>query len=151
MGASGLDAQEQLAALAEVNSIWLTQAGVCFEAEVVRDDDARLDGFDLSLGPGDDVDFNGVYRNDHDIFSRDRPNLGPAPRPVKLPVARTVAHELGHGLRLPHDQSSDDLLMRSGTLGWQLTPTQIETARGRAREKALPDTAPLTCGAAVVR
>ena len=65
-------------------------------------------------------------------------------------AARTGAHELGHGLRLSHYNGyadSADSLMSSGTLGWHLRNFQIQEARTRAQQKAIPDTTPTNCGA----
>src|SRR6202035_1750389 len=93
---------------------------------------------------------NGVFKGDHDIWSRDYPRLREAPNPVTHTSARTSAHELGHGLTLAHydgytDSAAD--LMSSGTLGWHLNDSQIQAARTRARQKAIPDTTPANCSA----
>jgi hypothetical protein len=137
-------------ALEEMNFIWSSQAGICFEITSTKDDRKAVDGFDIWFVPEvpDPPGANGVFKGEHDIWSRDHPNLRPAPNPVIHRAARTSAHELGHGLSLPHynDQpDSTDSLMASGTLGWHLNESQIRAARGRARQKAIPDTAPARC------
>jgi hypothetical protein len=151
-GQSALPAADLRASLEEMNFIWWSQAGVCFEITSTRDNAPAADGFDISFVPEvpDPIGVNGVYKGDHDIWSRDNPRLGPAPNPVTHRAARTSAHELGHGLSLSHydgyPDSADDL-MSSGTLGWRLNDLQIQAARTRAQRKALADTTPTNCGA----
>ena len=147
-GNSGLTQEELENYLAEMNTIWRDQAGICFEFQVVEHDELMTTGFDVMFQP-EVGGPNGYYAGDHDIWCRDYPSLSPAPNPVMYGGARTCAHELGHGLTLDHDQNSDDYLMRSGTLGFQLPEYQIDQARVRALEKALEDTEPLICGAPV--
>lgn len=144
-GDSGLTDDELLDYLIEMNTIWRDQAAVCFEFEVVDHDDPMADGFDMWFQP-EVGGPNGYYSGDHDIWVRDYPSLGSAPNPVAFGGARTAAHELGHGLTLDHDQSSDDYLMRSGTEGFGIPEYQITSSRQRAAQKALADTAPLKCG-----
>jgi hypothetical protein len=143
-GQSELDHAELAVILEEMNHIWWSQAAVCFEIHTVTDDVTMSGGFDQWYAP-EVGGPNGYYAGDHDIWSRDHPDLGSAPNPVDHPTARTTAHELGHALDLPHRQDSDDNLMRSGTRGWQLNGQEITTARNRAGEKALEDTAPTHC------
>jgi hypothetical protein len=131
-----------------MNFIWRSQAGLCFEFEVVQSETTMSDGFDMWFKP-DVGGPNGYYAGDHDIHVRDQPSLGSAPNPAMIGAARTAAHELGHGLTLDHDQGSDDYLMRSGTFGWEIPMYQIDAARTRASEKAIADTTPLDCGAPV--
>jgi hypothetical protein len=134
--------------LEEINDIWLSQAGICFEMQAVVDDVPLEQGMDIWFlpvlpgGPG----LNGYYRNDHSIQVRDTPILGPAAHPAHHPAARTAAHECGHGLFLFHRQESDDNLMRSKTYGWHLNAREIMDARKAAVDKALPDTTPRHCG-----
>jgi hypothetical protein len=134
--------------LEEINDIWLTQAGICFEMQIVLDDRSAEEGWDvwfMPILPGG-ADLNGYYRSDHDISVRDTPNLMPAEHPARHPAARTAAHELGHGLSLSHRQDSNDNLMRSKTFGWRLNASEVDGARGTAAKKAQTDTAPIRCG-----
>jgi hypothetical protein len=132
----------------EINEIWLTQAGICFEIETTNIDQAAEQGMDLWFLPVLPVSplTNGYYRNDHEIQVRDTPALNPADHPARHPAARTAAHELGHGLGLLHRQDSDDNLMRSKTFGWKLNSEEVLNARKIAAKKALPDNGPDRCG-----
>ena len=151
---SGQSAAMLAAVLDEVNHIWWTQAAVCFEIEIVRNQPARRDGFDLwfhrsRLGCG--ANGNGVYCGDHDLHVLDSPSLSPVNKPAwdtTRNAARTAAHELGHGLTLQHyngQPDSNDSLMSSGRQGFKLGATEVTAARKRAAVKALPDTSPLPC------
>jgi hypothetical protein len=149
-GQSTLPVDDLRESMEEMNSIWLSQAGICFEITSTRDDARSVDGFDIWFVPEvpDPPHANGVYKGDHNIWSRDYPSLRPAPNPVGHHAARTSAHELGHGLTLPHydgHPDSPDSLMSSGTLGWQLREFEIQAARARAQQKANPDTRPSNC------
>jgi hypothetical protein len=156
--------------LAEMNQIWLSQAGICFEIDVTNDETNRSDGFDFRYTSGQipgAPTANGLTQSAHSIWSIDHPSLGAAPHPVQNPTARTTAHELGHALNLAHENpapstdcaspcycvtlnmSCNDFLMRSGTKGYFLSSPEIEIARARAAQRALPDTAPLVCAAPV--
>jgi hypothetical protein len=154
-GQSALLADDLRASLEEMNFIWWSQAGICFEIVSTKDSTTAADGFDIWFVPDvpDPPGVNGVYKGDHDIWSRDYPRLSPAPNPVTHRSARTSAHELGHGLTLSHyngysDSATD--LMSSGTLGWQLNDSQIQAARTRAQRKAITDTTPANCAAAQI-
>ncbi len=151
-GQTTLPVAELRKSLEEMNAIWWSQAGVCFEITTTKDDARAPDGFDIWFVPEvlDPPGANGIYKGDHDISSRDYPNLMPAPNPVTQRAARTSAHELGHGLTLRHYNGypeSPDSLMSSGTLGWRLLDFQIKAARARAKQKANPDTRPTNCSA----
>lgn len=156
--------------LTELNHIWLSQGGICFEIEVTDDETNRTDGFDFRYTAGQipgATTSNGVTRGAHDIWSIDHPNLGSAPNPVQNPAARTTAHELGHALNLAHENpppSTDcatpcycvtlglecnDFLMRSGRMGYFVSDPEVQIARTRAAQRALPDSAPSACGAPV--
>ena len=147
VGESGRSPAEFKVILEEINDIWLSQAGICFEMQIVQDDEPLEKGMDLWFlpilpgGPG----LNGYFRDEHNIQVRDMPILGPAAHPAHYPAARTAAHECGHGLSLRHRQDSDDNLMRSKTFGWQLNGREVQEARRTAAEKALLDTRPGKC------
>jgi hypothetical protein len=148
LGQSGRSPSDFKLMLEEINRIWLVQAGICFEMQTVLDDEPLERGMDiwfLPVLPGG-AEMNGYYRDEHSIQVRDTPILGPASHPARYPAARTAAHECGHGLSLFHRQDSDDNLMRSKTLGWQLNSREVQEARKAAAQKALPDTAPRRCG-----
>jgi hypothetical protein len=136
--------------LEEINEIWLSQAGICFEMDVVLNGEPVSDGIDLWFEPVPAQAtmgvVNGYYLNDHSIHVRDTPLLGPAANPAHYPAARTAAHELGHSLGLPHRQDSDDNLMRSQTYGWKLNEEEIRKARERAKAKALKGRSGEECG-----
>jgi hypothetical protein len=147
LGESGRSPEDFIAILEEINDIWLSQAGICFEMQIVLDNKPLIGGMDIWFmptlpgGPG----LNGSFRDEHNIQVRDTPILGPAAHPAHYPAARTAAHEFGHSLSLQHRQNSDDNLMRSKTFGWQLSGEEIQQARGAAAEKALQDTSPGKC------
>lgn len=137
----------------EISSIWLTQAGICFETEIVLHDRSAETGFDLWFSPvlTEKPSFNGLFHDEHDIHVRDVPILDPARKPARSSTARTAAHEMGHALGLSHRQNSNDNLMRSKTFGWQLDETEIRRARKAASAKALPDKNRLQCTVVIER
>jgi hypothetical protein len=144
LGMSSRPPAEWAAILEEINTIWLSQAGICFEIHTVDHDEKMEKGFDLWF-EADLPEWNGYYRDGHEMHVRDDPELRPAENPADSSAARTTAHELGHALNLRHLQNSDDNLMRSKTYGWQLHPHEVKTARENARSLALTDTNPLHC------
>jgi len=161
---SDLSREDLCGTLEEVNEIWWTQAGVCFEIEIVGDDEIADTGMDLwferSSPFPNGVDANGVYSGPHEIYSLDVPNLNAAPNPVQHLPARTAAHELGHGIGLNHQNcgtACNDLLMTSGRRGFALvtgSPASADEharARDRATDYALSDTEPTVCGAPIFR
>jgi hypothetical protein len=161
---SDLEREALCGTLEEVNEIWWTQAGVCFEIEVVGDDEVAGAGMDLwferSAPFPNGVEANGVYSGPHEIYSLDEPSLNTAPNPTQFLPARTAAHELGHGLGLNHQNcgaACNDLLMTSGRRGFALvtgSPASRDEharARDRAMSYALNDTAPTVCGATIFR
>jgi hypothetical protein len=145
LGGSARPTEEWIPILEEINSIWLSQAGICFEIRTVSHDERAAQGFDLWF---DETlpDWNGYFRDENDMHVRDNPDLRPARRTAKSSAARTAAHELGHALRVSHRQDSDDNLMRSKTYGMQLHADEVQAARLHARKFALPDTGPNRCG-----
>ena len=134
--------------LEEINHIWWSQAGICFEMQVVMNDDVKSSGFDIWFVPRIDNNdrLNGIYSSGHSIYVRDRPILRAAPRPALHPAARTAAHELGHALGLPHRQDSEDNLMRSKTFGWLLNKDEIAVARKAAANHTIKDNIDPMCG-----
>jgi hypothetical protein len=153
--------------LVELNEIWLAQAGICFETEVTKDEANQTVGFDFRYVSGtipDAPTANGLTEGPHAIWSIDHPSLGVAPNAVRNPAARTTAHELGHALGLAHENqppstdcampcycvtlklNCDDFLMRSGRKGFFVSAPEIQIARMRAAQRALPDTTLNACG-----
>ncbi len=118
------------AVLSEVNDIWWSQVGVCFEIQVLASDDAAEGALDLWFERDapfpNGVVANGVYVSPDEIFSLDAPDLANVREPVRYPAARTSAHELGHALGLGHQDcgACDELLMRSGTKGFKLVNSE---------------------------
>jgi hypothetical protein len=152
LGESSRSPQEFKVILNEINHIWLSQAGICFEMQVVLDDEHLEQGMDIWFKPmlPGGAGLNGLFLSDHDIQVRDTPVLRPAEHPARHPAARTAAHECGHGLSLSHRQDSDDNLMRSKTYGWQLNDQEIRDARRVAAMMALPDAALRGCAEPVL-
>ena len=133
LGNSARPPDEWLPILEEINFIWFSQAGICFTIQAVQHDDELENGLDLWFETTI-PEWNGYFKDHHDIHVRDNPDLRPAKRPARSSAARTAAHELGHALKLPHRQDSDDNLMRSKTYGWQLHESEIIQARAAAIE-----------------
>jgi hypothetical protein len=150
-GDSGLSGAQLASVLEEMNAIWWTQAAICFEIEIVKNDEPRRDGFDLWFHRktlGCNTTANGVFCGDHDVHSLDAPSLGRADDAawnVRQAPARTAAHELGHGLNLQHYNGfadSNDSLMSSGRQGFKLHASELETARRRAQSKGAANSVP---------
>ncbi len=135
--------EEFVSILAEINKIWQTQAGICFEIEIVNHDNTLADGLDMWFSP-DIGGYNGYYDGEH-IQMSDAPVLAYAANPARSSAARTAAHELGHALDLRHRQDSDENLMRSRTYGWQLNAQEIQHARETAAEISMKDSFPANC------
>jgi len=145
LGGSARPVEEWLPILEEINAIWLPQAGICFEIRTVGHDEPSARGFDLWFD-ATLPEWNGYFRDEHDMHVRDNPDLRPAKSAATSSAARTAAHELGHALRVPHRQDSDDNLMRSKTYGMRLHVDEVLKARRQARKFALADTGPDRCG-----
>jgi hypothetical protein len=166
--ASQLSEAQLMPILAEVNEIWLEQAGICFEIEVTGDEANLSSGIDLRYTAGNipgAAGANGLTAGQHEVWTIDAPNLGAAPNSVRSPTARTSAHELGHVLNLDHQNpppstdcarpchcavmnaNCDDFLMRSGRAGFHISPDEVAIARRRAMQLALADRVPARCAA----
>jgi hypothetical protein len=144
VGTSELGEAELREILDEVNRIWHLQSDICFEFEVV-DHDERMDhGFDVRLLPGTGP-ANGQWPgDDHEIWVRDHVEIGDDLLPARHATARTMAHELGHGLgvfhsnEVPWGPERDTTLMRQFRSGWRLATgdevpyDQVERARTEA-------------------
>ncbi|HKU40532.1 MAG TPA: hypothetical protein VJR89_20370, partial [Polyangiales bacterium] len=154
--------------LAELNQIWLAQAGICFELEVTNSEENRKDGFDFRYTAGQipgASSANGLTQSAHSIWSIDHPRLNDAPHPVMHPTARTTAHELGHALGLAHENpppsndcaspchcvqlgdDCDDYLLRSGTQGFYVSKPEVEIARKQAARLGRSDPNVTSCAA----
>ena len=92
----------------------------------------------------------------HDIWVADRPALrgDGIEHPAKRPLARTLAHELGHGLEIWHTNREywgpdrAQYLMSRRTLGVQLARSpfdQVARARDTALSKCVPNFLPTAC------
>lgn len=178
---SALTGAELRAIFEEMNAIWQTQARICFEFETTESlDTLRAEdrnGFDLWF-TSNLTGSNGVYRGRRDrVFSDDTPGLGArgVENPAQIAAARTAAHELGHGLGLPHNNCTNgeaappldacrEFLMASGTRGTLLIDgarefdgaerNEISRARSVAQNPnqrlALPDTSAGACAAPII-
>jgi len=56
---------------------------------------------------------------------------------IRGSLSRTAAHELGHVLKLKHDECPNNCLMGGGSEGYSLTKAQTETARLEALERKI--------------
>ncbi len=85
---------------------------------------------------------NGVYLGDATAFVQETASLRPVEGGIDEPLPRVTAHELGHGLGLPHRQDRINLLA-SGTTGTSLNDAEITKARRTARATTGTRTVPI--------
>jgi hypothetical protein len=76
-------------------------------------------------------DVNGIYYGQHDAIVKETARLRAVPNGIDEPIPRVTAHELGHGLSLPHRQDQVNL-MASGTSGTGLNEAEIKQTRAAA-------------------
>jgi hypothetical protein len=76
---------------------------------------------------------NGVYLGQNVCFVKETAALRKVEGGIDEPLPRVTAHELGHGLGLPHRQDTTNL-MASGTTGTLLNEAEVAVARGRAEK-----------------
>ncbi len=69
---------------------------------------------------------NGVFMQTDGIFVKETASLMPVEGGIDEPLPRVTAHELGHGMGLPHRQNLTNL-MASGTTGTSLNSEEIAT------------------------
>ena len=135
----------------KANGIW-HKAGVHLWVETVRDEQADIDAMQkseksanpeillpirpkASLAPGmfhvyyiGDMPPNGIYIRRDGIFVKENAMLRKVEGGIDEPLPRVTAHELGHGMSLPHRQDNTNLLA-SGTTGTSLNDAEIEKVR----------------------
>lgn len=73
---------------------------------------------------------NGIFMRRDGIFVKESARLRKVPGGIDEPLPRVSAHELGHGMGLPHRQDTINL-MASGTTGTGLNEAEIDTVRKR--------------------
>lgn len=71
---------------------------------------------------------NGIFMRRDGIFVQEAAKLRIVPGGIDEPLPRVTAHELGHGMGLPHRQAQTNLLA-SGTTGTSLNDAEIEIVR----------------------
>lgn len=71
---------------------------------------------------------NGIYMRNDAVFVKQSAQLRPVVGGIDEPLPRVTAHELGHGMSLPHRQDTFNL-MASGTTGTSLNDLEIDAVR----------------------
>jgi hypothetical protein len=74
---------------------------------------------------------NGVFMGRDALFVKDTAALRPVKGGVDEPLPRVSSHEIGHAMGLPHRQDTINL-MASGTTGWSINDSEIDTVRAWA-------------------
>lgn len=140
--------------MGQVNTVW-SQAGIQFEIESISPTSATPMPSEMRMKPEFDrvhsmipkerlsahaidicyvkqVQPNGFYYGEP-IVVKDTASLREVPGGLDEPLPRVTSHEIGHALGLKHRQEVTNL-MQSGTTGFSLNETEINTARGNAQE-----------------
>lgn len=78
-------------------------------------------------------DVNGIYYGRREAMVKETARLRKVLGGIDEPIPRVTAHELGHGLTLPHRQDNTNL-MASGTSGTTFNEAEIAQARKAAKE-----------------
>jgi len=73
---------------------------------------------------------NGIFMRRDGIFVKESARLRKVPGGIDEPLPRVSAHELGHGMGLPHRQDTTNL-MASGTTGTSVNEAEIAIVRQR--------------------
>lgn len=153
----GLAQEDVTRILGKVNGIW-RQAGIQFTVESRRVEEAADQELYQSMGDNRTEAHlrllrprasraagmfhvyyihamrpNGIYMGADAVFVKETAELRPVEGGIDEPLPRVTAHELGHGLDLPHRQDTFNL-MASGTTGTTLNDAEIGTARAAARK-----------------
>lgn len=82
---------------------------------------------------------NGIFMRRDGIFVKESARLRPVAGGIDEPLPRVTAHELGHGMGLPHRQDTFNLLA-SGTTGTGLNDAEIEIVRKNLAAKPWVET-----------
>ncbi|HLJ57801.1 MAG TPA: hypothetical protein VKT77_22380 [Chthonomonadaceae bacterium] len=86
-----------------------------------------------------DMSPNGIFMRRDAIFVKQSARLRPVKGGIDEPLPRVTAHELGHGMGLPHRQDTYNLLA-SGTTGTSLNDTEIDIVRRNLETKPWVET-----------
>ena len=135
----------------KANGIWHAAGVHLWVESVVEEKPATVAGHEsdkelptealLPLRPGDshpagmfhvyyigEMSPNGIFMRRDGIFVKESARLRKVEGGIDEPLPRVTAHELGHGMSLPHRQDTFNL-MASGTTGTGLNEAEIEAVR----------------------